>query len=141
MNVGRKTSRRVVDSVVVIDLVRLLVRSGKSGQLHGRVAGQLLLSQAGGSGVGFSEGLQLAAADHDDGRVDDGQGGRTRQRGADAGQVPADFLPVLPRRMRPGADRMDTQERRRLVRTRLLRHIVFETLFSGHIEVSTDKMT
>lgn len=104
-------------------------------RLHDRAAGQLLLPQAGSGRVAFPEGL-LAAADNDHGHVDDGQGGGARQHGSDAHQVQARPVPALLSRLRTGADGVDTQERRRPVRPRLLRHIIFETVFPGYPEVN-----
>jgi len=95
----------------------------------------LLLSQTGGcAGVAVPEGLLAAAYDHR-ARVDDGPSGGAQQHGRDADQVPARLVPLLPFRLRTGADGVDTQERRRPVRAWLLRHIIFETVFSGYPEV------
>lgn len=115
--------------------VRCVLFSRTLCRLHNRAAGQLLLPQAGGGRVAFPQGL-LAAADDDHGRVDHGPSGRARQHGRDAHQVPARPVPVLLSRLRTGADGVDTQERGRPVRPRLLRHIVLETVFPGHPEVN-----
>lgn len=68
--------------------------------------------------------------------MDHGTGGGTRQHGGDADQVSARLPPLLLRGLRTAAGRVDTQKCRRLVRARLLRHIIFETLFLGHPEVN-----
>lgn len=96
----------------------------------------MLLPQDGGGGVAFPEGL-LAAADDDRSCVDDGPGRGAQQHGAKhADQVPAGLVPLLLRRLRKGTDGVDTQERRRPVRSRLLCHIISETVFPGYPEVN-----
>lgn len=102
--------------------------------LHDSTAGQLLLPQTGGSSLAFPERL-LATANNDRRSVDDGPGGRTRQHGRDADQVSARFTPILLCRLRTAVGRVDTQMCRRPVCTRLLCHIIFEIVFSGHLEV------